>query len=316
MPPKKRKRVSSSDDTKTARLSSDETKTASSELSRLLEIARTRHPICGYPDSPAQYFHQRRKEAAESEQGTLRLVAIFAPEPYGGLFYLPKTLIDLCAAYYKEEINVVIERLISDLDELNNAGGFLTGDVIPPMPEADLRFLNAFEMTVEYRVVKYLRWFRLRNLIPQFVNIDDIEYEVRDSATPSKYIRVLAGDQPIVELHIDPYMPSFRCFCGNVKSVLNHFEQAMNRSTDLCGHMLPTKTTFRRIQKCESLPSTSKIQVEAAKFFVWFAATQIWVSDKSNFSHLPQPDESQRASKEEWNRWHRYFRLGPPFSLL
>ncbi len=286
MPPTKRKRVSTSEET-----IAKEIKPAWWEL----ENARTRHPICGYPDSPAHYFHQRSKEVAESEQGTLRLGAIFAPESYGGLFYLPKSLIDLCAGYYREQINVVIERMIVDLEELTNAGGY--------------KSLVSFEMAVDYRVVRYLRWFRLRNLIPHFVNIDDVEYEVHDSTTPSKYTRVLAGDQPIIDLHVDPYMPSFRCFCGNVKSVLSAFEQAMNPSTDLCGHMLPTKTTFKRIQKSGS-------SREAAKFFVWFAATQIWVSDRSNFSHLPQPDESQSISKREWNRWYRYFRLGPPFSLL
>jgi hypothetical protein len=314
MPPRKRRRIAPLKEEETKQVSAtskeEETKVSASEIDiddLRMSAMSTWPEIFDYPDIPADYFNQRRKEIVTSEEGTKELLAIFAPPKAGGLCYIPKILIQLCIAYYYEPMHVFIDRMIGDLQKLEYMGGFKDFGTKIMFTEASVEDRNSFNDTADYfaeRAWKYLRWFRMRKLIPERISMNEVNYlnyyDGEDDDT--RITGVLIGDKPEIEI------------CGDEFGAIFKVPRLSVGVFDAWDVPFAEGCWSKLIEKYISLRPTENRHKWAIYFYVQFAAIQIWTSDASNFVHLPNAEEVQDKCKRRWNRAYQKCKLGSPFS--
>jgi hypothetical protein len=301
MPPRKRRKISTEEESKARSVTREETK------SSCLEAAKSRHPICGYAEKPADHFKKRHAEIMQSEGGGEELIALFSRD-----IYLPKDLVDLCLAYYDEPLFMVIDRMIDDLQQLRNAGGIKTlmNDLFAICSDGERIELNSYIESLDPKISQYLWWFRMRKLIPAFISIDEVHHSERPSGDPCRVTMVEFGQQLIIEIWFD---------CGSNQPFFRRWRRDTHHRWDnsiwaITNVTFYARGSFKQISKLR--PRPGEFQHDALHNLVALAAVQIWCSDASHFAHLPNPSKSQENCHRVWNEAYKYYDLGPPFSLL
>ncbi len=149
----------------------------------------------------------------------------------------------------------------------------------------------------------------MRKLIPAFISIDQVHSRERRSDDQSLVTTVASGKDPIIEIGFDRILnlPFFRRWR---RDRYNRWHSSIQAITNISFY---ARGSFKQINKLR--PRSGEFQHDALHNLVALASVQIWCSDLSHFSHLPNPIKSQENCQRIWNDAYKFYDLAPPFSL-
>jgi hypothetical protein len=296
-----------------------------SALDDLLENIRQIHPLCDYSLNPATHFRLLCREAPLSIKRATQLSASFA-DP--SLCYLPRELIELCGEYVIETIEAMMANVVRLCQALSDIGGFECAvtsrpevwKAISALPQSagvfgptDQRRVKDFIRSIDLRCLRYLRWFRLRQIVPAFIPLQHLELNgncVWNKLTQDRCIVVMDFDTGGNAIYRFSWMSNWVPFGDIVPAV----------QQDLIGPCLNASTvTLTEIDAATNAlnfrypPRTHKDTL--FHLLIGLAAIKVWIMTPLSFDRLQSPQATQKLCQTEWNSFNEKFRFGEPFVI-
>jgi hypothetical protein len=322
MEPKKRKKATESKSQSCQQRTNpsiDANKIATNE--DVASVLRTLRIISKYPIKPAQLFAKTCAEISTAKMGSQVLRSLFSGST--SQTHIPKELCDLCVAYYVDEKDAFVKRMLGQFQFF--ADRTVITRTLKQCPSRLKSQLTLLIDALDCRGPAYLWWFLMRSSLLSFIPLGDVSMR-RENGNPCLWdaqghkiasVSFHDGGLSMGVPHYDGYKWRFS-WCSSIERIVVPYP-------DLIAPCLNTSTvSLERLNACaveledRTRENDGTWLPRLFDLFKSLTAIKLWICDMHTFEFefdSGNKELAQALSCLHWNEFHAQFQFGEPFRV-